>query len=93
MSRLLPLDRHYFQNRHSTFVVQVEGECPRFGIRGSDRLIVDRSMEPKEDSLVLAVINQKFTVIHYKNEFFVNQDPEKGDFVWGQIKALIRDFK
>lgn len=59
------LDLNEFLIKHpsSTFFVRVEGESMKdAGINSGDILIVDKSLEPKNNRIVIAAINGELTV-------------------------------
>ena len=59
----LDLHDHLVQNPSSTFCVKAIGESMKdAGIQSGDVMIVDRSLEPENRSIVLAVIDGEFTV-------------------------------
>jgi DNA polymerase V len=89
----LSLDEKYLQNRPATFIIEAVGESRPLGIRPKDKLLIDRSLDPKEGDLVLLVINNEFVVNRFSRQLLKNQDPETGDFVWGVITTLLREFK
>lgn len=59
----LDLNEHLIQHPAATFFVRVDGDSMRgAGIHKDDILIVDRSLEPTNGKIVIAVINGEFTV-------------------------------
>lgn len=59
----LNLNEYLIPHPAATFFVRVEGESMRgAGIHPGDLLIVDRSLEPTNGKIVIAVINSEFTV-------------------------------
>ena len=99
----LDLNEYLIPNPASTFLVRVEGESMiGAGIFPGDMLIVDRSKEVKDGLVVLAVINNEFTIKRYKKEgrkiFLIPENSEytkievnEGmDFeVWGVVTNVI----
>ena len=91
------------KNKEATFCVKVEGPLmTKAGINSGDIMIVDRSLYPKHNDIVLAVIDGEFTV----KRIAVNDDslylvPENDSFspikitesmnfqVWGVITHII----
>ena len=49
-------------NRLATYIVRVEGDSMAGEIHPGDRLIVDRSLEPRHGEVVVACINGEMTV-------------------------------
>ena len=99
----LDLHDHLVQNPSATFCVKAIGESMKdAGIQSGDVMIVDRSLEPENRSIVLAVIDGEFTVKRVN----VNDDalylmPENSNFspikiteemdfqVWGVVTYII----
>jgi SOS-response transcriptional repressor LexA len=89
---LLSLDKRYLANRPATFIVEVQGRSLALGVLAGDKLIIDRSLTPREGQLVLVVINNDFSLQRFSQKIF-SGDAENGDFVWGVITTLLREFK
>lgn len=99
----LDLNKHLIKNPAATFFVRVSGESMKdAGIHTGDILIVDRSIEPQNNAVVIAVVNGDFTVkrISRKNgKLFLM--PENDEFkpieikndsefeVWGVVTNVI----
>ncbi|MFM8983508.1 MAG: LexA family protein [Spartobacteria bacterium] len=63
MERSLDLNEHLVANPASTFFVRVQGDSMRdAGICDGDILVVDRSLEPKDRQIVVAMLDGDFTV-------------------------------
>jgi DNA polymerase V len=59
----IDLNRHLIKNPAATFLVRVTGDSMiGAGIHSGDVLVVDRSLEPTQDRIVIAVINGELTV-------------------------------
>lgn len=59
----IDLNDHLIRNREATFIFKVKGDSMiGAGIYEGDALVVDRSIEPKHNHVVLAVVNSEFTV-------------------------------
>lgn len=59
----LDLNEHLIRNPSATFFVRVTGESMLdAGIYSGDILVVDRSLEPKDGNIVIAVIDGELTV-------------------------------
>lgn len=88
----LSLDERYLIHHSAIFIIQAVGESKALGIRSKDRLVIDRSLTPKEGQLILLVINNQFEVGLYSKKMLEGQDPETGDFIWGVVTTLLREF-
>lgn len=99
----LSLDRYLIKNPASTFFLRVSGtSMTGAGIYPNDILIVDRSLEPKNKDVVIALIDGELTVKRFvkaNNKFYLK--PENPDFkpieipqdrefmIWGVITNVI----
>jgi DNA polymerase V len=104
MCNRLDLNRHLIRNPSSTFFVQVTGESMiDAGIKENDLLIVDKNIEATNNKIVIAVVNNEFTVKRLKivnNESFLipenkNFFPiklEEGSYIWGVVTSVIQQF-
>jgi DNA polymerase V len=65
----LDLNEHLIKHKAATFFVRVTGDSMLdAGIHDGDLLIVDRSLEAQDKSVVIAVVNGEFTVKRIKKE-------------------------
>ena len=99
----LDLNELLIKNPSATFFVRVTGDSMiKAGIYSGDILVVDRSLDPKDGSIVIAVINGELTVkrLSYKqgNIFLVPENKfynpiqitEEMNFeVWGVVRSVI----
>ena len=99
----LDLHDHLVQNPSSTFCVKAIGESMKdAGIQSGDIMIVDKSLEPQNRSIVLAVIDGEFTVKRVNvndNELYLMPEndsftpikiTEEMDFqIWGVVTFII----
>lgn len=59
----IDLNDHLIRNKEATFLFRVRGDSMSgIGIYEGDTLLVDRSVEPKHNHIVLAILNNEFTV-------------------------------
>ncbi len=99
----IDLDGLLINNKQSTFLVKVSGDSMLgVGIFPGDRLIVDRSLKPKHNSIVIACIEGEFTVkrLVYKSQSWVLKPENKAyptikfrtddDFIWGVVTYNLR---
>ena len=99
----LNLNDYLVQNPSATFCVKAIGESMKdAGIQSGDIMIVDKSLEPKNRSIVLAVIDGEFTVKRVNmNDNKLYLMPENSSFspikiteemdfqVWGVVTYVI----
>ena len=63
LDRKLDLNEHLVKNPASTFFVRVAGDSMTgAGINDNDILVVDRSLEPSSNNIVIAIVNGELTV-------------------------------
>jgi DNA polymerase V len=99
----LDLNKHLVRNPAATFFVRVNGDSMiGAGIHSGDLLVVDRSLEPADKSVVIAVIDGELTVkririrkgkvaLEPENENYpARQIIESVEFeVWGVVTNVI----
>lgn len=101
----LKLDLNKFLIKHpsATFYVRVNGNSMQdAGIKDGDMLIVDRALEPKNNDIVVCIIDGEFTVKRIKKSkgsiYLIPENPdykpvkitEQNDFqVWGVVSFII----
>jgi|TARA_B100000900_G_C20542392_1_gene701056 DNA polymerase V len=103
IERNLDLNELLIKNPSATFFVKVEGDSMKdAGISSGDTLIVDRAIEAKDKSIVIASINGELTV---KRVWIANKKvflkPENDDFspieiteemdfnIWGVVTYVV----
>jgi DNA polymerase V len=99
----LDLNQHLIEHPTATFFVRVSGSSMlKAGIHPGDLLVVDRSLEPKDRNVVIAVVNGELVVKRFhrkEEEMFLlaeNEDyapiaiTEAMDFsIWGVVTTVI----
>lgn len=101
----LNLNQHLIKHPAATFFVRVSGESMiEAGIHNGDLLVVDRSLEPKNGKVVIAVINGELTVKRLKikngktqlvpdNKSYPTMDinEEMHFTIWGVVTSVIHE--
>ncbi len=104
IDKQLDLNDHLIYNKEATFYVKVSGDSMiNAGIYDGDLLIVDKSLTPKNNSIVIAIINNEFTVKRLKlNNGSIILMPENSKYlpiefdeasdlsIWGVVTNVIR---
>ena len=100
----IDLNAHLIKNIPSTFLIRVQGKSMnKVGIRNDDLLVVDRSLDPKNFSTVIANVNEELVVktfVKEKNQSFltsgsneikdkINLTENPEIFVWGVVTYVI----
>ena len=102
----MDLNSHLVKHPAATFIVKVDGDSMTgAGINNGDLLVVDRSLEAKSGSIVVAVVNGELTVkrlqIDRKRIHLAPENPsyrpiEIKEFselvIWGVVAHVIRSF-
>jgi DNA polymerase V len=102
------LDLNTFLVRHkaATFAFAVKGSSMRdAGIHDGDKVLVDRSVEPRHGQIVVAVVNGDYTIkrlhsvagcieLHAENPEFSPRKFQEGEQleVWGVVVGVIRRY-
>lgn len=99
----LDLNKHLVGNAAATFFVRVAGDSMvGAGIHTGDLLVVDRSLEPRDKNVVIAVIDGELTVKRIRLKAGkITLEPENPDYatleitadtafeVWGVVTSVI----
>jgi DNA polymerase V len=100
----IDLNTHLIKNIPSTFLIRVQGKSMNsVGIHNNDLLIVDRSLNPKNFSTVIANVNEELVVKTFikekdksfltsgskrlKDKINLTENPEI--FIWGVVTYVI----
>ena len=106
LEKKLDLNELLIQHPSSTFFIRVNGDSMTgAGINHDNILIVDRSLEPVNGKIVIAIVNGEFTVkrlIRKDNEFkLVAENPDYPSIeateelsceIWGVVTSSINQF-
>ena len=101
----IDLNRYLITNPPATFIVKSQGNCMlQAGIHSGDLLVVDRSIKPKNNSIVIASIDGELTVkrikISGKKYLLTSDNKEYGKikinnesdiFIWGIVTKVIHN--
>ena len=100
----IDLNAHLIKNIPSTFLIRVQGKSMEsVEIQDGDLLVVDRSLDPKNFSTVVANVNEELIVKTYlkeKDQFFLTSGSKKLKdkinltenpeiFIWGVVTYVI----
>ena len=100
----IDLNAHLIKNIPSTFHIRVQGKSMNIiGIHDGDLLVVDRSLNPKNFSTVIANVNEELVVKNFvkeKNQSFLTSGSKKLKdkinltenpeiFIWGVVTYVI----
>jgi len=104
VERSIDLNDWLVRNKLATYIVCVEGDSMAGEIRPGDRLIVDRSLEPRHGDVVIASVDGEMTVkrLHVEaggGRYLVADNPDfspvelngRGEVtIWGVVTHSIR---
>ena len=96
----IDLNSQLIRNAPATFIIRVQGKSMNnVGIHDGDLLIVDRSINPKNSSTVIANVNEELVVktfIKEKNTNYLASGPNKIELsenpnviIWGVVTYVI----
>jgi len=100
----IDLNSHLIKNIPSTFLIRVQGKSmDNVGIHNGDLLVVDRSLDPKKFSTVIANVNEELVVKNFlreNNQNFltsgskklkdkINLSENSEIFIWGVVTYVI----
>jgi len=88
----LNLDSLIVRHRSSTFFWRLEQEIPQLQWSADDVVVVDRSLTPKEGSLVVVVADDEFVVARFHQKRIVHLDGSvflEGATVWGTVTYVV----
>ncbi|MDQ7798486.1 MAG: translesion error-prone DNA polymerase V autoproteolytic subunit [Candidatus Edwardsbacteria bacterium] len=103
LDKKLDLNEHLIRHPAATFFVRVQGNSMiQAGIHSGDVLIVDRSLEPADRKIVVAVVNGELTVKRLRRKkdrtVLTAENPEYQDIevtpemdfdIWGVVIHVI----
>ncbi len=101
------MNEHLISNEATTFIVKVASLSMRdAGIDINDELVVDRSLEAKHADIVIALIDNDFTVkrlmIEGDHRWLKAENPDCSDIhlndgqemvIWGVVTFVIKPFR
>ena len=100
----IDLNNHLIKNIPSTFLIRTQGKSMNsVGIHDGDLLVVDRSLNPKKFSTVIANVNEELVVKNFlreNNQNFLTSGSKKFKdkislaenseiFIWGVVTYVI----
>lgn len=102
----LDLNEHLIPHKEATFFLRVSGDSMiNVGIQSGDLLVVDRSIEPKNNKIVIAAIDGELTVKRLStangktwlvpendNYAAIEVKNEQDMVIWGVVTSVIHQF-
>lgn len=107
VDKQVTLDEFIVTNKAATFFVQISGNSMiNAGIRDGSIAVVDRSLIPQNNDIVVAVVNNEFLVkrcvieerqiiLQPENPDFdpITLNEDMGDYIWGVVVSCISNFR
>lgn len=90
---ILSLDERYRIGAPSVFIIEASGDSHSLGIKNKDKFVIDRALKPQKGELVLLVVNGEFKFTYFLPTQLKNENPDSGDFIWGVVTTLLREFR
>ena len=101
----IDLNKYLIKNSLATFIVKSQGNCMlQAGIHSGDLLIVDRSIKPKNNSIIIVSLDGDLAVKRIKisgKKFLLSSDNkdcgnvkinnESDIFIWGIVTKVIHN--
>ncbi len=105
LDKNIDLNEYLIANQSSTFLVRVKGDSMQgCGILDGDILVVDRSLEPAHNRVIVGIIDGEFTVKRFVREngkawlkpenpaySSIEITPERDFTAWGVVTFAIHD--
>lgn len=94
----LSLDALAIRHRVSTYLwrLPVEG-IPELGWQGESVVVVDRALNPRENDLLVALIDEDFVVRRFRDKLLYRPDGERETAeqasVWGVITHVLQEYR
>lgn len=106
VDQILDLNEYMIKNLSATFLIKVSGDSMiNAGINDGDILVVDRSVEPANNKIIIGVIDGEFLVkriikkagklfLQAENDMFktIEISPDTDFKVWGVVTFAIHKF-
>lgn len=100
----IDLNKHLIKHPSATFYGRVKGESMKdAGIHDGDLLVIDKSIEPKDNKIAVCYIDGEFTLkrIHFENNVCwlipanekykpIKVTPENDFLIWGIVIHVIK---
>lgn len=100
----LDLNEYLVQHKAASFLFEVKGDSMRnAGIIDGDKVVVDRSIEPRHGKIVIAIVEGEFTIKRlYRRAGRIELRPENPAYpviaiqpdaqleIWGVVAAVVR---
>lgn len=95
--QFLSLDRQVFRHRLSTFLWRLEQDIPEMKWQAGSVVVVDRALQPRENDLVVAVVDEDFVVrtFHKRRLYTLRGSVESSENIalWGVITHVLQEYR
>lgn len=110
MDKSLDFNKELIQHPSATFYAKVVGlSMINAGINEGDIIVIDRSLEPRQNDIVVAFVNGEFTMkyldLSHQNQGEIWLRPDNDDYpafcitpddeltIWGVVSKVIKNFR
>lgn len=93
----MSLDAQVFRHRLSTFLWRLEDSMPEYGWQAGSVVVVDRALIPRQNDLVVAIIEESFVVrkLHQKRLYDATGKLDESETIsiWGVITHVLQEYR
>ena len=93
----MSLDKQVFRHRLSTFLWQLETDIPQMGWSAGSVVVVDRALNPRQNDLLVAVVDEEFMVRKYHQKHLVDTvgqiETSDNVAIWGVITHVLQEYR
>lgn len=94
----LSLDALAIRHRVSTFLWRLPSDgVPEFGWQGGSVVVVDRALSPRENDLIVALIDEDFVVRRLRDKHLYRPDGERETAeqasIWGVVTHVLQEYR
>lgn len=89
----ISLDEYLINNQEASYILKVSGDSMKeAGIMAGDLVLVDRSINPKNNDIVIAAVDGEWTIKYFKkegNKVYLKSGNQKYSDIYAQEEILI----
>lgn len=95
--QFLSLDKQVFRHRLSTYLWRIENDVPEMKWSAGTIIVVDRALQPRQNDLVVAVVDEDFVVRKYHQsklyELTGRLETAENISLWGVITYALSEYR
>tara|TARA_B100002049_G_scaffold196443_1_gene154062 strand:+ start:612 stop:977 length:366 start_codon:yes stop_codon:yes gene_type:complete len=93
----MSLDARVVRNRASTYFWELDDDIPELGWMRGSIVVVDKALVPKNNDLLVAVVQEEFSVRQLRDRLLWSLDGKKETTeqiaVWGVITHVLNEYR